>query len=207
MSLYLYYIYIFSFFFENEEWKLKYKNIEEPGELFSFIYLFFIDNDEIKDEKELNSFIDYFIHLNSLNNTIEFYYRFITLLYIYKSFKKLNFLDKNCESSKYREKCEKLLTDLEYLLKENYAWLMYGQNPNAKEPEQKYKEIFFEGKKFQNEKLSLNVFEIINKTKNNIKMNGYIYQSVFKNNKIIIIEINLIIILIIKQQKNNSTMI
>ena len=75
-------------------------------------------------------------------------------------------------------------------LKENYHWFLFEEYSNKNNPNLKYKLLSFSGKRFKNEKLSMNAFESINKKEDNELINGFIYKSILTGQEIIMIKLN-----------------
>ncbi len=175
---------------EFQEFK-KIKDFDKKDKFCDIIEKFLITVSQEKNgSNQLIELLDYFSKIESLNHTADLCELLIFLLH--KKISIRYYIFKN----KYDKNLDKELKYLIYNIKldENFICLIFENNCNNINSNDKYKYKFsiLHGKKYENSKNSINMFEILYKTKNNNLINGYICKSIFMNNEnIIIIKINI----------------
>ena len=180
-----------------------------------FLYNFFkqidkiIDNKFINQKEELNDLIDNLIQLKPINHTKDIYQINLFILNLFKNKNEISLkekLDKN-----FFEIFGNLFNNN---INEKLLWVIYEEEQNICKSDKKYKRTLLEGKKTEKEKFTFNIFENTNTLKLNNKKNGMnitVFRSIFTDNKIIIIKIDLeyykkpkIILEQIKEEINNE---
>ena len=161
---------------------LKEKKIEDIIKSFVENILSFISSIEEKDRSiQIKGLINYLKNLDSLKYTENLCQIFLGILNMYSIKSIYNSFLKD-KGNKYIEFIN-LLSNIN--LRENYLWYIFGESSNEAD-----NISIFHGKKFVKEKFSIDFFEpTYTEEKNYLK--GFICKSLFSNNEIIIIILNL----------------
>ena len=174
---------------EKNEKHVNFQNLKNIKKYYSGIIKQIFENfNELSSSNDLNSKL-FDVDIKSLEYTKDLYQIFNMIIYILKfvnseKYRKINQNSFSKTDSFYEDTLVNVIMNKKF--NENCFWFLLDKNKKTKE----YNILILKEKKLENEKLSFNIYEIIEKRKNN-NIIMYICQNIFSNEKEIIFEYDL----------------